>query len=234
MELVGGKNLVIYEDNHLIIVRKNASDIVQGDKTGDRPLNEKVKSFLKEKYNKPGNVFLGTIHRIDRPVSGLVIFAKTSKALARMNKMFQDKTIQKTYWAVVEKKPPHEEGQCVDYLIKNTKKNKSFVVSKDTSGAKKAELTYKLIASSDRYYLLEVFPKTGRHHQIRVQLSNMGCVIKGDLKYGAKRSNKDASIHLHAQKVRFTHPVSNEDLVITAPLPEEPLWSYFEKVTQTK
>ena len=234
MELVEGKNLVVFEDNHLIVVRKNASDIVQGDKTGDRPLSEKVKSFLKEKYNKPGNVFLGTIHRIDRPVSGVVIFAKTSKALARMNKMFQDKTISKTYWAVVEKKPHSAKGECVDYLIKNTKKNKSFVVDKGKNNAKKAELSYQLIASSDRYHLLEVFPKTGRHHQIRVQLSNMGCIIKGDLKYGAKRSNQDASIHLHARNVKFTHPVSKEPISITAPLPSEPLWDFFAKEMQTK
>lgn len=235
MELIQGKNLVLYEDNHLIIIRKNASDIVQGDQTGDTPLNEKVKQFLIEKYNKPGNAFVGTIHRIDRPVSGLLIFSKTSKALARMNKMFQEKSIQKTYWAIVEKKPPQGNGTLTDFLAKNTKKNKSFVVENDQKGAKKATLDYQLMASSDRYYLLEVKPKTGRHHQIRVQLSSMGCPIKGDVKYGARRANKDASIHLHARAVAFMHPVKKEQVVIKAPVPEhDNLWQVMTKLVKEK
>lgn len=234
MELVCGKNIVIYEDNHIIVIRKNASDIVQGDKTGDEPLNERLKKHIKEKYNKPGNVFVGTVHRIDRPVSGVLVFAKTSKALSRLNKKFQEKTIQKTYWAVVEKKPEQKEGTLVDYLKKNPKVNKSFVTDSSDKNAKKSILDYKLVGQSDRYFFLEIKPKTGRHHQIRVQLSNMGCIIKGDLKYGAKRSNKDASIHLHARSIQFEHPVQKEMMSFTAPVPDEPVWQLFQKMMQNK
>lgn len=234
MEFVFGENRVLYEDNHLFVIRKNASDIVQGDQTGDEPLNEKIKRFLKEKYNKPGNVFLGTVHRIDRPVSGVLVFAKTSKALARMNKKFQEKSIQKKYWAIVEKQPPLDQGELTDFLAKNSKKNKSFVVDNDNKGAKKATLEYRLIAQSDRYFLLEVSPKTGRHHQIRVQLSNIGCPIKGDVKYGARRANKDASIHLHAKTIEFVHPVQKEPLLIEAPVPEnDNLWVAMDKLVSS-
>lgn len=223
------EHLVLYEDNHLIIVNKQAGEITQGDKTGDTPLPEKVKLFIKEKYKKPGNVFLGVVHRLDRPTSGIVVFAKTSKSLARMNQLFQSKEIQKTYWAIVEQKPNPKADELVDYLRKNEKQNKSYVVqeSKDKQ-VKKATLTYDLILSSDKYHLLEVAPKTGRHHQIRAQLAHIGCIIKGDLKYGAKRSNKDGSICLHARRIEFIHPVSQENITVTAPVPDEPLWKYFE------
>lgn len=220
---------VLYEDNHLIAVNKRAGDITQGDKTGDEPLPEKVKRWLKEKYDKPGNVFCGVIHRLDRPTSGLVIFAKTSKGLSRMNALFQKKEVQKTYWAIVENAPATEQGSLVDYLKKNPKKNKSASVKEGTEGAKRAELDYNVIAKSDRYTLLEADPKTGRHHQIRAQLSNIGCIIKGDLKYGAKRSNNDGSISLHARKVSFVHPVKKEPVIITAPVPNDKLWKWFEE-----
>ena len=220
---------VLYEDNHLIAVNKRAGDITQGDKTGDEPLPEKVKRWIKKKYNKPGNVFCGVIHRIDRPTSGLIMLAKTSKGLSRMNALFQKKEIQKTYWAIVEKAPVVESGTLVDHLKKNEKQNKSGVVKATTEGAKRAELDYKILASSDRYTLLEIAPKTGRHHQIRTQLSHMGCIIKGDLKYGAKRSNKDGSISLHARSVSFEHPVKKEPVYITAPVPDDNLWKWFEK-----
>lgn len=216
---------VLYEDNHIIAVNKKSSDIVQGDKTGDKPLNEIVKTFLKEKYQKPGEVFLGTVHRIDRPVSGVVIFAKTSKALERLNKMFNEKTVQKTYWAIVKNKPENNEGKLVHYLIKNEQKNKSTAYLKEVANSKKSELVYKIIYQFNNYYLLEIKPLTGRHHQIRVQLSAMGCPIKGDLKYGFNRSNTDASISLHARKVEFIHPVTKEPVTIIAP-PNvaDPLW----------
>jgi 23S rRNA pseudouridine1911/1915/1917 synthase len=220
---------VLYEDNHLIGVNKKAGDITQGDKTGDETLPDKVKAWLKVKYDKPGNVFCGVIHRLDRPTSGIVLLAKTSKGLSRMNAMFQKKQVQKTYWAIVEEKPSTDSGSLSDYLKKNDKQNKSYVVKKDTPEAKHAELDFKLIASSDRYYLLEINPRTGRHHQIRTQLANLGSVIKGDLKYGAKRSNGDGSISLHARKIQFTHPVSKEIISITAPVPEDKLWKWFEK-----
>lgn len=220
---------VLFEDNHIIAVNKRPSDIVQGDKTGDVPLSEFVKQYIKEKYNKPGEVFLGTVHRIDRPVSGIVLFAKTSKALARLNQMFQTKEIQKTYWAVVKNRPKNIQGKLVHYLRKNEAKNMSKAFDKETPGALRSELEYELICSLDNYHLLEVRPMTGRHHQIRVQLSTMGCPIKGDLKYGAERSNKDASIHLHARKVEFIHPVKKENVVIVAPPPDEVLWNEFIK-----
>lgn len=224
------KDLVLYEDNHLIIINKKAGEITQGDKTGDLPLPEKVKLFLKEKYNKPGDVFLGVIHRLDRPTSGIVVFAKTSKALSRMNKMFQEKSIQKTYWAIVEQKPSIKQNELIDYLQKNEKQNKSYVVKQgQNKSIKKAILSYQLIRSSDKYHLIEVLPKTGRHHQIRVQLANIGSIIKGDLKYGAKRSNKDGSICLHARRIEFIHPVSKELIDVTAPVPNESLWKHFEE-----
>lgn len=219
------KITILYEDNHIIAVNKRSSDIIQGDKTGDKPLNEIVKEYLKIKNEKPGDVFLGTVHRIDRPVSGVVIFAKTTKALVRLNRMFQDKEIQKTYWAVVKNKPQKNEGHLSHYLLKNQKKNKSFAYSHEFKDAKKAELTFKLIYSYQNYYLLEVTPLTGRHHQIRVQLSTIGSPIKGDLKYGDKRSNLDASIHLHARSIQFIHPVKNKPIEIVAnPNKKDPLW----------
>ncbi len=219
---------IIYEDNHLIAVNKKSGDITQGDKTGDIPLPDKVKAWIKEKYNKPGNVFCGVIHRLDRPTSGLVLFAKTSKALARMNKKFSTREVQKTYWAIVESSPAEKQGTLKNFLQKNDKQNKSYVVHENAKNAKSAELTYKVIAKSERYTLIEVLPKTGRHHQIRVQLAAIGCIIKGDLKYGAKRSNEDGSICLHARKLSFEHPVSKENISITAKVPEEKLWQYFE------
>ncbi|MBI2279651.1 MAG: RNA pseudouridine synthase [Bacteroidetes bacterium] len=216
---------VLYEDNHIIAINKKSSDIVQGDKTGDTPLNEIVKAFLKEKYNKPGDVYLGTTHRIDRPVSGIVLFAKTSKALERLNKMFQDKDIQKTYWAIVKNKPEINEGHLIHYLKKNEKNNKSTAYSKEVTDSKKSELTYKVIHQFNSYYLLEIKPLTGRHHQIRVQLSAVNCPIKGDLKYGFNRSNPDASISLHARKIEFIHPVTKEPITIIAPPNlSDPLW----------
>lgn len=221
---------VLYEDNHIIAINKKPSDIVQGDKTGDTPLSEIVKHYLKEKYNKPGEVFLGTVHRIDRPVSGVVLFAKTSKALARLNQLFQTKEIQKTYWAVVKNKPNPESGTLVHYLKKNEAKNISTAYDKETKGALRSELEYKIVAASDNYYLLEIHPQTGRHHQIRVQLSKMGWPIKGDVKYGFQRGNKNASIHLHARKIEFIHPVKKEPVVIIASPPDEVLWNEFGKV----
>lgn len=219
---------VVYEDNHLIIVNKTASEIVQGDKTGDVPLSETVKQYLKEKYAKPGNVFLGVTHRLDRPVSGLVVFAKTSKALARLNEMFRKGEVKKTYWAVVKTCPQVEEGELVHYLVRNEKQNKSYAYDKEVNGSKKAVLHYRLIGNSENYYLLEVDLKTGRHHQIRCQLAKIGCPIKGDLKYGFPRSNPDGSICLHARKVCFVHPVSKEQIVVTAPVPDGNLWKVFQ------
>tara|TARA_B110000967_G_C18819331_1_gene527802 strand:- start:386 stop:1057 length:672 start_codon:yes stop_codon:yes gene_type:complete len=216
---------VLYEDNHIIVVNKKAGDLVQGDKTGDKPLGDFVKSYLREKYNKPGNIFCGVIHRLDRPVSGVVIFAKTSKALARMNLMFREKTIQKTYWAIVEKPPLNSEDRLEHYLIKNQQKNKSRAFLKPFDGALKSVLDYVVLKKLDRYTLLKVKPITGRHHQIRVQLSTIGSIIKGDLKYGAKRSNKDASISLHAREIQFIHPIKNEPICISAPPPKDALWA---------
>ncbi len=221
---------VLYEDNHLIAINKKVSDIVQGDKTGDTPLSEHLKLYLKEKYNKPGNVFVGVTHRLDRPTTGIVIFARTSKALARMNEMFKNKnSIRKTYWALVKKCPQHSKGQLKNYLVKNTTKNKSFVSDKDKSGAKEAILNYTIIANSDNFHLIEIELLTGRHHQIRAQLSHIGSPIKGDLKYGYPRSNPDAGISLHARKIEFTHPVSKQKIKIVAPLPKDNLWQFFEK-----
>lgn len=224
---------VLFEDNHLVIVNKQSGDITQGDKTGDQTLGDAIKAYIKEKYNKPGNVFLGVIHRLDRPTSGIVIYARTTKALTRMNKMFRTKEIQKTYWAVVEQKPKVLEGKRVDYLIKNTSQNKSYTTKESNEKAKQAVLNYRYLASSDKYHLLEIDLETGRHHQIRVQLGSMGCIIKGDLKYGARRSNKDGSIHLHARKIDFIHPVTKEEISVVAPAPsEDPIWKYFEEVVK--
>ena len=216
---------VLYEDNHIIIVNKRAGDIVQGDKTGDKPLSDVVKSYLKDKYKKEGNVYLGVVHRLDRPTTGIVMFAKTSKALPRLNKLFAEKSAKKSYWALVKNPPPKTEDTLVHWLKKNPKNNKSTAFSKEVDGSKKAILQYTLKQTLDNFYLLDVDLQTGRHHQIRVQLSSIGCPIKGDLKYGFDRSNKDASISLHARTLTFTHPVKKEELTITAPLPNDPLWN---------
>ena len=213
---------IIYEDNHLIAINKKAGDIVQADKTGDAPLSERLKNYIKKKYNKPGNVFLGVIHRIDRPTSGVVVFAKTSKSLSRMNLLLRNNQVKKTYWAIVSKVPPKESEVLENYLIKNNKLNKSFVSEEEN--AKKGILKYKLIKNTKNFFLLKITPKTGRHHQIRVQLSNIGCIIKGDLKYGAKRSNKDKSICLHAKNIEFLHPVKKQKIIINATLPNSDIW----------
>ena len=215
---------VVYEDNHIIIVNKRAGDIVQGDKTGDEPLSEVVKSYIKDKYNKPGNVYLGVVHRLDRPTTGIVMFSKTSKALPRLNKIFADKKAKKIYWALVKQMPPQTEDTLTHFLKKNPKNNKSSAHIKEITGSKKAILHYKVIKNLDNYYLLEVELETGRHHQIRSQLSSIGCPIKGDLKYGFDRSNPDAGISLHARELSFVHPVSNERIHVEAPLPDDPLW----------
>ncbi|CAK7029072.1 MAG: putative RNA pseudouridine synthase [Parabacteroides sp.] len=215
---------VIYEDNHIIAVNKTNSEIVQGDKTGDTPLSDMLKAWLKEKYSKPGNVFVGVAHRLDRPVSGVVVFAKTSKALARLNDMFRLGEVKKTYWAIVKNNPPAPEGELVNWLVRNEKQNKSYAYDTECPNSKKAILHYKVIARSDRYYLLEIDLKTGRHHQIRCQLAKMGCPIKGDLKYGFDRSNKDGGISLHAHSAAFIHPVSKNPVEIIAPVPDDTLW----------
>ncbi len=216
--------MVVYEDNHLLIVNKRPGEIVQGDKTGDIPMVDSLKAYLKEKYNKPGNVFLGLVHRLDRPVGGLVIFAKTSKALSRMTQMFAKGEIQKTYMAIVCKAPDVPAQRLKHYLVRNERLNKSFAYEQEQAGSKRAELSYRLLSSGNRYHLLEVALHTGRHHQIRCQLAKIGCVIKGDLKYGAARSNPDASISLLSYRLRFVHPVSGVELNLTAPIPEDKLW----------
>jgi 23S rRNA pseudouridine1911/1915/1917 synthase len=216
---------ILFEDNHLIIINKQSGDIVQGDKTGDTPLSEIVKEYIKDKYNKPGNVFLGVVHRLDRPTTGVVVFAKTSKALERFNKMLRDKKVNKTYWAVVKNKPNKLEDTLTGYLRKNPKNNKSTSYSSEIEGSKKAILHYKTLKSLDNYHLLEVDLETGRHHQIRCQLAAIGSPIKGDLKYGFDRSNKDASIHLHARKIEFIHPVTNENILVIAPTPNDVIWA---------
>jgi len=216
---------ILYEDNHIIIINKRIGDIVQGDKTGDKPLSDVVKEYIKDKYNKPGKVFLGVVHRLDRPTSGIVIFARTSKALERLNKMLREKKIDKTYWAIVKNKPKKEKDTLINYLKKNPKNNKSTSFNNEAEGAKKAVLHYKIIKELNSYYLLEIDLETGRHHQIRCQLANIGCPIKGDLKYGFDRSNKNGGIHLHARKIEFIHPVSKEIIIIEAPLPVEPVWN---------
>ena len=220
---------VLYEDNHVIIVSKRAGEIVQGDKTGDTPLSQVVADYLKEKYSKPGNVFVGVTHRLDRPVSGIVVFAKTSKALSRMNDMFRDGRVEKKYLAIVKNKPAHEEEKLSGWIVRNEKQNRSYIHDREVPGSKHAVLSYKLLASSERYWLLEVELKTGRHHQIRCQLAGIGCPIKGDLKYGADRSNPDGSISLHAYSISFEHPVSHSIINVKAPLPEDALWQAFSR-----
>ena len=229
---------VVYEDNHIIIVNKQSGEIVQGDKTGDRPLSDIVKDYIKEKYQKPGAVFLGVVHRLDRPVSGLVIFARTSKALTRLNKMFAEGDVHKTYWAIVEKrkveggkwKEDRNEWQTAEHwLVRNEKQNKSYAYQTEKPNSKKAILKYRMLAKGDNYDLLEVQLMTGRHHQIRCQLSTMGCPIKGDLKYGAKRSNPDGSISLNAHRIEFIHPVSKEKICLESPLPDDNLWKTLKK-----
>ena len=215
---------ILHEDNHMVVINKRAGDIVQGDKTGDIPLNEIVKRYIKDKYSKPGNVYLGTVHRLDRPTTGAVIFAKTSKALTRLNKMLFDKHITKTYWALVKNKPEKKQDTLIHWLKKNPKNNKSSAYSKEINDSKKAILHYEILKKLDNYYLLEINLETGRHHQIRSQLASIGCPIKGDLKYGFDRSNKDASISLHARKIEFSHPVTKEKLNITAPMPKDVIW----------
>jgi 23S rRNA pseudouridine1911/1915/1917 synthase len=222
---------ILHEDNHLIVINKRPSDIVQGDKTGDVALPEIIKEFLKKKYDKPGNVFCGVVHRLDRPTSGALIFAKTSKGLSRMNEQFRDKTTRKVYWAIVENKPNSASATLNHFLLKNEKQNKSYVHQNEVKGSKKAVLSYTLRASSDNYHLLEVELETGRHHQIRAQLAHIGCCIKGDVKYGAKRSNPDGSIHLHARLLEFTHPTSKEFISIQAPTPVDSLWQWAERVS---
>jgi 23S rRNA pseudouridine1911/1915/1917 synthase len=220
--------IVLYEDNHLIAINKRPGDLVQGDKTGDLPLSDWVKQYIKKKYDKPGEVFLGTVHRLDRPTSGIVIFAKTSKALERMNKMFREKEIDKTYWALVKNKPSKTKARLEDFLVKDPKTNKSKVTTENTANSKKAILNYQIRQTLNNYYLLEINLETGRHHQIRTQLAAIGCPIKGDLKYGFPRSNKDAGISLHARQIEFIHPVKKEPLKIVAPCPKDTLWDLCE------
>ena len=216
---------VLFEDNHLIIINKKVGDLIQGDKTGDPPLSEIVKAYLKEKYNKPGKVFLGVVHRLDRPTSGAVIFARTSKALERLNRMLREKQIKKTYWAVVKNRPKKDANTLINFLKKNPKNNKSTVYQQASHDRKRAVLHYKVVKTLDNYLLLEIDLETGRHHQIRAQLAAIGCPIKGDLKYGYDRSNRDGGIHLHARKIAFEHPVSKENIQIKAPPPNDSIWS---------
>ena len=220
---------VLYEDNHIIVINKAAGEIVQGDKTGDKSLCDTIKAYIKEKYAKPGNVFIGLPHRLDRPVSGIVVFAKTSKALERLNRMFSEGCVKKIYWALTKGIPQPAEAELESWILRNEKMNKSFSYPKEVKGSKRAVLHYRLAAASQNYNLIEVELKTGRHHQIRCQLSSIGCPIKGDLKYGAQRSNPDGSISLHARYIEFVHPVSKEQIAITAPLPDDRLWQSFEK-----
>lgn len=220
---------VVYEDNHIIVVYKESGEIVQGDKTGDTPLSDIVKDYIKEKYQKPGNVFLGVVHRLDRPVSGLVVFARTSKALSRLNEMFRTGDVHKTYWAITKEQPVELEGRLEHWLVRNEKQNKSYAYTRETPGAKKAILEYKVVGRTDNYNLLEVRLLTGRHHQIRCQLAAMGCPIKGDLKYGARRSNPDGSISLLSRRVQFVHPVSKQLIDIVSPVPDDNLWQDISK-----
>ncbi len=217
--------LVLYEDNHIIVINKRPGDIVQGDKTGDKPLSDVVKEYIADKYNKPGNVYLGVVHRLDRPTSGIVVFARTSKALPRLNKLFANKEAQKTYWAIVKKEPPKQQDLLTHWLKRNPKQNKSYANKQEVPDSKKAILEYKILKKLQNYFLLEIDLHTGRHHQIRAQLSAIGSIIKGDLKYGADRSNKNGSIHLHARKLSFIHPVKKESITIIAPPPEDPVWN---------
>ena len=224
---------ILYEDNHIIAVNKTCNEIVQGDKTGDTPLSETVKAYIKEKYHKPGEVFLGVPHRLDRPTSGVVLFARTSKALTRLNEMFKShEQIQKTYWAIVQGCPKQAEGSLENWLIRNEALNKSFIAKPGTKDAKQAVLTYKTLVKGEHYTLLEINLETGRHHQIRCQLAAIGCPVKGDLKYGAKRSNPDGGISLHARKIEFIHPVSKQPICITAPVPNDSLWQQLSASVQ--
>ena len=227
---------VIYEDNHIIIVNKQSGEIVQGDKTGDRPLSDIVKDYIKEKYQKPGAVFLGVVHRLDRPVSGLVVFARTSKALTRLNKMFAEGQVHKTYWAIVERgEKPEVRGEwrtLENWIVRNEQQNKSYAYDHEVPRSKRALLRYRVIAVGERYDLVEVQLMTGRHHQIRCQLSTVGCPIKGDLKYGAKRSNPDGSISLNAHRIEFVHPVSKEKICLESPLPDDNLWQSLKKMVK--
>lgn len=220
---------VVYEDNHIIVVYKESGEIVQGDKTGDTPLSDIVKDYIKEKYQKPGNVFLGVVHRLDRPVSGLVVFARTSKALSRLNDMFRTGDVHKTYWAITKEQPAELDGRLEHWLVRNEKQNKSYAYTREKPGAKKAILEYKVVGRTDNYNLLEVRLLTGRHHQIRCQLAAMGCPIKGDLKYGARRSNPDGSISLLSRRVQFVHPVSKQLIDIVSPVPDDNLWQDISK-----
>jgi len=215
---------VVYEDNHVIIVHKESGEIVQGDKTGDKPLSETVKDYIRDKFHKPGNVFLGVVHRLDRPVAGLVVFARTSKALSRLNEMFRKGEVHKTYWAITKNAPAEPEGTLVNWIVRNEKQNKSYVYDKEVPKAKRAELKYRVIAHTENYHLIEVNLLTGRHHQIRCQLAHMGCVIKGDLKYGAPRSNPDGSISLLSHEVTFIHPVSKMEIKAESLIPDDRLW----------
>lgn len=224
---------VVYEDNHIIIVCKESGEIVQGDKTGDVPLSETVKEYIKKKYNKPGNVFLGVVHRLDRPVSGLVVFAKTSKALSRLNEMFRKGEVHKTYWAITKNMPQSNAGELENWLVRNEKQNKTYVYDREVPGAKQAKLRYRMVAKTDNYHLLEIELLTGRHHQIRSQLAHMGCPIKGDLKYGARRSNPDGSISLLSRHIEFVHPVSKVKISVDSPVPDDNLWKSLEHSTPT-
>jgi len=218
---------ILYEDNHIIIVNKRSSDLVQGDSTGDEPLDSIIRDYIKQKYSKPGEVFLGVVHRLDRPVSGCVVYARTSKALSRLSELFRSREVRKIYWAVVTARPPAEEGTLHDYLKKNEKQNKSYVYDTEVKGSKPAELSYRLLARSERYYLLEVDLHTGRHHQIRAQLAAAGCPVKGDLKYGARRSNEGGGISLHSRRISFIHPVKKTEVSAEAPLPDDRIWKLF-------
>ncbi len=226
-KIVSNKNnlQILHEDNHIIVINKRVGDIVQGDKTGDKPLSDIVKEYIKDKYNKPGDVFLGVVHRLDRPTTGIVVFAKTSKALERLNKMFSERETQKTYWTVVKNKPPKTDDKLVHFLKRNEKNNSSKAHLKEVPESKIASLDYKIIKELNNYFVLEVHLHTGRHHQIRAQLQAIGCPIKGDLKYGFDRSNPDGGIHLHARKLAFVHPVSKEKIEVVAPVPSDSIWS---------
>ncbi len=225
---------ILHTDNHTIVINKRSGDIVQGDKTGDAPMSDEIKQYLAKKFNKPGNVFCGVVHRLDRPTTGALVFARTSKGLSRLNEQFRNGTPKKVYWAIVEQMPKEKSGRLEHFLKKNEKQNKSYAQKDETNGSKKAILEYKWLASSDKYHLLEVQLETGRHHQIRCQLGQIDCIIKGDLKYGAKRSNKDGSICLHARSLSFEHPTSKEWISVTAPVPNDPLWKFFESSSMNK
>lgn len=218
---------VLYEDNHIIIVNKRSSDLVQGDGTGDEPLDDIVRAYIREKYSKPGEVFLGVVHRLDRPVSGCVVYARTSKALSRLSELFRTREVRKIYWAIISDRPPAEEGTLSSWLKKNEVQNKSYVYSTEVKGSKLAELSYRVLARSERYYLVEVDLHTGRHHQIRAQLAAAGCPIRGDLKYGSKRSNEGGGISLHSRRISFVHPVKKEQITVEAPLPDDRIWKLF-------